>query len=237
MQARLVAAIFAGSVVLAACSTSGGPTSASQTQGPSSNGPVDTTAPSAAPSDAPAAETFASITLTGKGNKIAKFKIPDDAPAIATFSAKGSDNFIVTSLDSSGSENDVLVNVIGSYAGTVLFDENDGQHSVAFKIEASGFSWSIKIRPLSSAPTWSGAKKLSGRGDSVYQLSPASSGLTTITATSSGKENFIVDGFSSDGQDNIVNEIGHFSGQSALADGTFLITVEDDGAWTLELGS
>ena len=122
---------------------------------------------------------------------------------------------------------------IGSYAGTVLFDEDEGEHSVAFKIDASGFSWKVTIKPINSARTWNGTSKLSGRGDDVVQLDPISSGLTALNITHSGQDNFIVKGYSDSGTDLMVNEIGKYKGQVPLADGSFLVTVQADGSWTM----
>ncbi|MCW2938759.1 MAG: hypothetical protein JWN00_1744 [Actinomycetia bacterium] len=42
-----------------------------------------------------------------------------------------------------------------------------------------------------------------------------------------------MDGYTEDGSQNLVNEIGHYAGEVQLPDGTFLITVHADGMWTL----
>ena len=177
-------------------------------------------APSAAPSTVPSA-AFNPIHLSGKGAKVPKFTIPGDAAAIATISATGSDNFAVTSLAADGTQNDLLVNVIGNYAGTVFFDAQTGQHSVAF----------------SSARTCDGASKLTGKGDDVVQVIPQSLGLVTLNITNKGQDNFVVMGYSDNGTDLMVNEIGNYSGQVPLADGSFLLGVQSDGAWTVAPGS
>ncbi|MDP9271333.1 MAG: hypothetical protein M3P14_10255 [Chloroflexota bacterium] len=92
-------------------------------------------------------------------------------PAIATITERGTSNFVVTSLAADGSQNELLVNVIGSYSGTRLFDADAGQHSVAFKVESTG-SWTIVIKPVALASAWNPAKALSGRGDNVVRLLP-----------------------------------------------------------------
>jgi hypothetical protein len=163
---------------------------------------------------------------------VPKFSIPEGAPAIATFTYGGSDNFIVHSLAADGSTNDGLVNVIGNYGGTVLFDQDDGVHSVAFQIETTGH-WAALVEPVANALTWDGATAYTGKGDKVVRLTPASSGLTTVTAAYKGDSNFIVEGYSSSGAGGLVNEIGNYSGDVLLPDGTFLITVQAEGTWSI----
>ena len=55
-------------------------------------------------------------------------------------------NFAIVTLAEDGSNGDLLVNTSGNYSGTVLFDEQDGQHSVGFEVTADG-AWTITIRP------------------------------------------------------------------------------------------
>ncbi len=177
--------------------------------------------------------SFTAIKLSGSGNKVPKFTIPEDAAAIATITNKGSANFVVTSLAADGSANALLVNVIGSYSGTVLFDTSLGEHSVALQVESNG-SWTITIKPLGSARTWDPSAALAGKGDDVVVVSPAITGLATATITYKGSANFVVTAYSSSGgTDLLVNEIGNYSGESAIPDGTFLLQVEADGNWTV----
>jgi hypothetical protein len=121
------------------------------------------------------------------------------------------------------------VNVIGNYSGTVLFDEPG--HSVAFEVEADG-PWTISIKPLASARVWNPAGGLSGRGDDVVRLSPASEGLVTLSLTHDGESNFAVTSYGADDRNLLVNEIGVFAGEVALPAGTLLLQVEADGSWT-----
>ena len=78
--------------------------------------------PTSTPEPGPTAVTFDPIKLAGKGKKIAKFMIPEGAAAIADITHEGQDNFIVDTIDAGGAPVDYLVNEIGNYAGTVLFD-------------------------------------------------------------------------------------------------------------------
>ncbi len=218
---------------------------ATATPGPSESQPSETVA--AQPSEPPASTAptvppsaiaslepspaFEPIQLSGTGNAVPRFEIPADSAAIATIAHTGASNFSVTSLGESGEELDLLVNVIGNYAGTVLFDEATGSHSVAFDVTADG-PWTIEIRPVTDAFEWDGAEPLAGSGDDVAILDPASEGLKSTTITHEGDGNFAVWAFGPE-PDLLVNEIGAFSGEVRVPAGTFLFEITANGAWTI----
>ena len=193
--------------------------------------PADESGATAAP-----AATFKPITLKGKGKKVAKFSIPVDSAAIAQLTHTGTSNFAVTSVASDGSQNDLLVNTIGKYKGTVLFDSGDNEHSVAFKVDADG-SWTIVVKPVTNARAWDGTSVVKGTGDDVLKVSPPPSGLVTLDLRYRGSDNFAVQAFSDSGVDLLANEIGNFSGQVLLPAGTVLIAVTaDGGTWSMTPG-
>ncbi len=197
--------------------------------------PAPTEPPSAASTEPPSAAptaAFPTIKLSGTGTKVPKFTIPEGSAAIATMTYSGSANFIVHTLAADGSTNDGIVNVIGRYAGTVLFDADASVHSVAFSIQSSG-PWTITIRPVASARSWDGLTRLTGKGDDVVLVDPATSGLTTATITYRGPDNFIVHSYGANGRDGLANEIGNWSGQVQLTDGTFLLEVLSSGTWSI----
>jgi hypothetical protein len=236
-RTKVILGVVGGIVVLAAIgSAMGSPTaSPGATQPPGATSPVAVATPSApassvAATEAPAA--FATIKLSGRGDKVAKFTIPAAVAAIASFTNSGSSNFTVESLSADGSTNDLLVNVIGSYRGTVLFDATAGQRTVAFKIGSNG-AWTATIRPTSAARAWDGASKASGKGDDVLLVNPPVSGLATATVTHSGSANFVVESYTADVSDLLVNEIGKYTGEVQLPDGTMLIAISADGAWRI----
>lgn len=177
------------------------------------------------------APTFAPISLSGTGNKVPRFTIPEAAAAIAMITHKGSANFSVTSVGADGADIDLLVNVIGNYSGTVLFDAQQGQHSVAFKIEADG-SWTATIKPVTAARAWDPSTPLTGKGDDVVQVTPAVSGLVSATITHDGSSNFAVTAYT-DSPNLLVNEVGAFTGDEIVPDGTVLLRVQADGNWTV----
>jgi hypothetical protein len=173
---------------------------------------------------------FKAIALKGRGDKIAKFKIPADAVAIATFTHSGSSNFAVTSLDASGGRNDLLVNEIGNYKGTVLFDEDS--HSAAFKIEADG-AWTATVKPITAARQWDLSKSLSGTGDDVIRVTGPITGLASSTVKHSGSSNFAVVTYSDDGRDLVINEIGKYSGEILMPPGLVVIAISANGKWSI----
>jgi hypothetical protein len=195
--------------------------------------PTTEPTPEVTPVPTPEPLAFATIKLTGTRNKVAKITIPE-GPAIATIAYRGRENFAVWSVDSSGSETDLLVNTIGNYSGTVFFGLND--HPVAFKIEGRG-TWSVTIKPILSAPRWNTAHLLKGKGDAVYLLFPPTEGLTTMQATYRGRDNFAVYAINPDTLDDlIINEIGNFEGEELLPNGTVVLVINaDSGSWTFTM--
>ncbi len=189
-----------------------------------------TTEPTPSPEPTPA---FATIELSGTGDAVPQFEIPEDAAAIATATHTGSANFVVTTISEAGDQNDLLVNTIGNYTGTVLFDEQDGQHSVAFEVTADG-AWTISIQPVTEARAWDGRAELTGTGDDVVQIDPAVSGLATANVSHDGAANFVVIAYGGGlGQELLVNEIGAYEGEVLIGDGAFLLEVTADGNWTV----
>jgi hypothetical protein len=181
------------------------------------------------------APAFVAQSFKGKGDHVAKFTIPNESAAIARITNSGGENFAVESLDSSGSLNDLLVNTIGAYRGTVLFDTQAGSHSVAFKITSTG-SWTVTVAPVSDARVWNGASALKGSGDDVVAVVPAISGLVTVNVAYSGADNFAVTAYTSSDSSLLVNTIGKFSGQEQLPDGTIVLDVIASGAWSMAPG-
>ncbi len=59
----------------------------------------------------------------------------------------------------------------------------------------------------------------------------------TLDLTFNGTDNFIVHAYTADGIDGLANEIGNFSGQVLLPDGTLLLEVSaDGGTWSAKPG-
>jgi hypothetical protein len=207
------------------------PAPATPTPAPTAT-PVPTATPSPTAAPTPVLD-FQPISLSGSGSKVPKFTIPEGVAAIATITNKGGgSNFAVWSLAADGSKLDLLVNVIGNYSGTVIFDTTSGQHSVAFSVDSSG-SWTITVKPLQLARSWDSVSKLSGTGDDVILLQAPISGLTTATLTNAGSGNFAVWAYSATSGGLLVNEIGSYNGEVQLPSGTMLLVINSNGAWTV----
>lgn len=195
--------------------------------------PEPTATPEPTPTPAPT-PAFATIELTGTGDGVPRFDIPEGQAAIAEVTHSGGGNFAIFTLADSGENIDLLVNTIGNYSGTVLFDEGDDEHSVAFEVTAGG-AWTITIKPVMEARDWDGSSELSGAGDDVIHVDPNITGLMTADVAHSGSGNFAVIAYGSGafGTDLLVNEIGSYSGEVVIGSGTFLLEITADGTWSI----
>ncbi|WP_406674062.1 hypothetical protein WBK31_39460 [Nonomuraea sp. N2-4H] len=181
-----------------------------------------------APSAAHADKTY-----SGFGDQVLRIR-PAKSAGLLTLKHTGESNFIVTTVNSSGKQEELLVNEIGPYKGTVLYNGDGTTKSIAaIQIKADG-AWSAVFKPLSKARCWCSAT-IRGTGDQVLKLSPTR-GLRTVTATHSGESNFIVHSHTRPGRwgDLLFNEIGTYRGKTLLPAGTRLVVVKADGSWTLK---
>jgi hypothetical protein len=231
--------LILATLIVTGCSASGSVATDTRQASPAPAAPESAAASDSAtvsegPSESPSG-AFQDIELTGKGDKVAKFTIPEETPAIADVTHRGKANFAITTIDGAGDHLDLLVNTIGDYQGTVLFDEAPESHAAALEITADG-TWAIIVKPVTDSPTWDLGAALQGIGDSVYQVSP-SSGLVTLDVENKGEGNFAVIAFSADRQGSLlVNEIGDYRGQVLLPDGTVLLEITSDGTWSARAG-
>lgn len=242
MNKKLVLGGAAVVVVLAAIAGGSGGGGSSTTTVDATSAPSEQSTPVAIapdePSEAapeelptPAPEVaFEDISLKAGGAKVAKFTLPPETAAIAKVTYRGGGNFAIWTVGPDGDEIDLLVNEIGAYSGTVLFNE-DGGEVVALKVEADA-AWSALIRPVIRAPAWNQSKALTGKGDAVYRLTPPSSGLTTVRLVNKGDGNFAIWAYGDSGVDLLVNEIDSYSGETLLAPGTFVLEISG-ASWSI----
>ncbi|GAA4224668.1 hypothetical protein FHR32_006885 [Streptosporangium album] len=170
-------------------------------------------------------------TYRGEGDQVIRVSVTK-APGLLEFSHDGEANFIVHTINPAGRKAELLVNTIGSYDGTVLYNTYGGKGTAALEIKADG-AWTARFKPVTTARCWC-AGTIRGDGDQVLKLSPTR-GLRTVRAAHSGEGNFIVFGYSRVGSygDLLFNEIGGYKGKALLPTGTRLVTVKADGPWTL----
>jgi hypothetical protein len=141
---------------------------------------------------------------------------------------QGGGNFVVKGVDG---DQDLLVNVIGSYSGSVLMDVNGG-NTTQLQVTATG-PWSITLADPRSAPALNPGAN-SGTGDTVLVYQGAA-GKATIDGPPVN-DNFIVQEYSNDGDDLLVNEIGAYHGTVPLHQGPALIAVKAGGTWSITVG-
>ncbi len=165
-----------------------------------------------------------SQSFKGSGDKVLKFS---EGPFTVELTHSGSSNFAVYSMDTNLDDDDLLVNDIGKYKGTVLAssDENGG-----LRIEGDG-KWTAKVTPIAGLFANPVSGDTSGTGDSVFAWEIPDRSVVTITHK--GDSNFVVYSYTEDGADLLVNEIGNYTGEQVVDYG--VIAVQADGKWTLSL--
>lgn len=197
------------------------PTSASPVAAAPAPAPSETTQPKPPPPKV--------YKYSGRGDKILSIKKPEASAALISFSHKGSSNFIVMQLDADLAETENLVNEIGPYSGKTILDLEDGSETRKLKITADG-TWSVVIQALSETRELEG--QASGKSADVL-LYFGSAGVATLTHK--GTSNFIVTYYNEDGSENLVNEIGRYTGESVLPAGPGFLQISADGAWTIKV--
>lgn len=147
---------------------------------------------------------------------------------VAVVQHTGGSNFAVHTLDATLDTTDLLVNTIGNYSGTVLFDARGRDLTTALKITAGG-SWTVKLVPLSSVRSFDGSVPMTGTGDDVFYYKGASK---AATFTHDGSSNIAVHTFGTR-PDLLINEIGAYTGTVVWAAGLYQVTA--DGNWSATL--
>jgi hypothetical protein len=190
----------------------------SQSQASTTTEPATTT--TAAPDQPYSGSADQVVTLPG-GLKDAR---------LAVVSYQGARNFVVKALRSSGRD-DLLVNTIGHYSGTVAVNF-DGAGVDGFEITASG-PWTLTLRDLTAArelPSSSGGS-IDGTGDDVVLFRPAKRAPLAISCKAC-TGNFVVRAIG-ERADLLVNEIGAYGGTVLAPAGTVLLEVTATGAWSV----
>ncbi len=141
------------------------------------------------------------------------------------FTHTGSSNFIVHSYDADGDESH-LVNEIGNYDGVVLVLDN---FPLTLNIQAGG-NWTYEVYALDRTSDTS----FSGHGDFVTPI--ASTSAKVWHFSHSGNSNFAVWGWTNEGRDLLVNEIGQYDADQVFAipsGSNVFFEVTADGDWEI----
>ena len=173
--------------------------------------------------------------FSGRGDDVIDVPVSGYSLPVAVIQHKGKSNFVVKAIEAGGRE-DLLVNEIGSYNGTVELALGNKPTTTQFEIKADG-TWQVSIEDLAASTerTKSVPGSVSGTGDSVLFLR-ATSPVSTMQLTHEGKSNFVVRFCGSDAKaacDLVVNEIGSYNGtvRASTRTGAMLV-VTADGPWS-----
>jgi hypothetical protein len=156
-------------------------------------------------------------------------------PGLLHITYTGYGNFAIWNYDAVGERIDLLVNVIGNYEGIVLLDFMKDEETKRFAVESEG-DWTIEIRPIDMMRVENVPSTFTGTGDEVIRLRGGNPDLMKVDAT--GDSNFaiwiLIQG---DGRDLAVNEIAPYQGTVVISKDTFVLIIEAEGEWSIEIMS
>lgn len=184
---------------------------------------------------------FETMKYSGFGSKVVQgVALPDHAMVVTAKHTSGRHNFIVEYYDNDGNNSGAFVNEIGEYYGSSLFNNSKSEPGTGIlQIEADG-RWELTFISFANAVKTNGSSNMVGHGDTVTPLFDGNGGPNVIKLTHRGKHNFIVDIYDEDGHcENIVNEIGFFSGEKVMKlqkNVRYFAIVQADGDWSIDLG-
>ena len=142
------------------------------------------------PSKTPTA-TANPFLYTGKGDQVVDITKPDPSgPALMRINYSGGGNFAIQNYDDQGNQIDLLVNVIGSYKGTVPLDFLENQSTTRLQITSSG-NWTIEILAITEMRHETIPGQITGIGDDVISLNGTNPDLLKVDA-SSAQDNFVI---------------------------------------------
>lgn len=166
---------------------------------------------------------------SGAGADVLTITKHGTGPQVAVITHAGWSNFAVHTLDATLDNTDLLVNTIGNYSGTVLFDVRSSRgETTALKITADG-TWTVKLVPLTSVRSFDGTAPMTGRGDDVFAYTGAAK---AATFTHDGSSNIAVKTYGAR-TDLLINEIGAYTGTVVWSPGFYQVTA--DGNWSATL--
>lgn len=168
------------------------------------------------------------ITYKGVGDRILEIEKPDAFQiGYAKIRYTGLSNFAVQTVGDRVPE--LLVNVVGGYAGTVAFDLDD-MNADRLRIVADG-KWSVKLLPMERLRYLGAGEKISGHGDDVLLYSESKDTIAKIRYD--GRSRFAVSTFGGTGApDRLVDQTGPYTGKRLIPT-TSLVIVTADGDWSI----
>ena len=182
--------------------------------------------------------SFEPITVSGYGDTVVQdITIPAKFVAY-TASHDGDGNFVSIYYDCSG-DKEYLINKIGAYNATQIFDATDQDDTSAgmLEVKANG-NWSISFVPVQSVISPTATTSFTGTGTGVIG-SFIGTGNTLCTAIHDGQNNFIVRAYEyadNGDMEYVINEIGAYNGQSVFQTEKgklYFFEVVADGNWSI----
>ncbi|MCK2217680.1 hypothetical protein MF672_028375 [Actinomadura sp. ATCC 31491] len=176
----------------------------------------------------------AATTYRGEGDDVIRIPVTTQ-PSLVKATHRGESNFIVWALSTSGKQVGLVANAVGDYKGTVAFNTISRQKVRSLEITADG-AWTLQVLPLTKARYW--AINAKGEGADVLRLTAPLKAARRITLRHAGESNFVVWTLDNRGSTTklLVNKIGDYRGRVLLPAGTRYVTVEADGAWSINRG-
>lgn len=165
----------------------------------------------------------------GVGDDVVTITKHGTGAQVAIIQHTGGSNFAVHTLDATMDTTDLLVNTIGNYSGTVLFDTSSRDQTTALKITAGG-GWTVRLVPLTSVRSFDGSAPMTGHGDDVFYYKGAAK---PATFTHNGTSNIAVHTYGTR-PDLLINEIGAYTGTVVWAPGLYKVTADGDWSATLK---
>lgn len=170
--------------------------------------------------------------LEGTGDTVSNKINLKSGLAFFDFNNQGSRNFIVHLKDSSGNVQQLLVNTIGNYEGTVQTTiPSSGEYYL--EVKSSG-GWNSSVTQEASPNAEKVPGTINGHGDKVVFIN-IPSGNHVIKLTHSGSRNFII---KVNDQNLLVNKIGSYDGSASQVfkdTGIYSFGVHADGDWSITI--
>lgn len=201
------------------------PTTTAVTEAPSTTVPSPTTtATTPITTTVPGYEPFG---VSGSGDDVFDFSVPDDQATVLTISHAGDGQFSVTTFGESDELVELLVEADGPYQGdrAVNLILNDAVRSIEV---AAGGDWEIRARYLGDLERH--RDEASGHGDAVVIMDISN---PAMEITHSGESDFVVFMWTFQDQGFLVQETGPVEQTVSTPTGGVVIEIIADGDWSL----
>ena len=184
---------------------------------------------------------FETMRYSGFGSKVVQnVDLPDKAMVVTAKHTSGNSNFIVHYYDNEGNRSGAIVNEIGEYSGTKIFNNSDAEPGEGIlEVKADG-RWELIFISIPNAIGENGSSSMAGHGCCVTPMFEGNGGPNVVKMVHRGDSNFIVHIYDEDGRSqNLVNEIGFFSGEKVIKlqkNVRYFLNVKADGEWSVDFG-